>query len=198
MGRATEGLSGTGRGGRGRILRGTIGALCMLAAACATKPTPRATPDIRTVVMDGTMTRREISLRQEASVGQVNLPQSPAQVWAALPGVFATLGIDVTTHDVSAGTMGNTAYSARRIEGRRMSHYLDCGIGATVPIADEYEVTLGVLVRLNKGEDGQTVLTTSLDAFAKNRAVSGNAVHCQSYGTLERRIASLVSEKITS
>jgi hypothetical protein len=146
--------------------------------------------------MDGSVRRTSIDLRQEASVGQVKLTRTVREVWAALPAVFEQLEIDVTRQDPSAGVIGNDGYRARRIEGQRMSRYVDCGLGPTRSNADEYDVTLAVLVRVSSGEEGGTLVTTSLDAFAKDRAVSGNSVHCTSYGTLERRIGMLVTEKV--
>lgn len=172
---------------------------CFLTIACApahTAPNPRATPDLRTVVMDGSVRRTRVDLRQEASVGSVSLLAEPARVWTALHSVFDRLDIEVTTADVNGGLIGNAGYDVRSIEGHRLSRYFDCGSGLTSQLADAKTVTLAVMVHVQSAPKGVTVVTTTVDAFAHDRALSGNATHCVSRGRLERRIAELVQEEV--
>jgi hypothetical protein len=169
-------------------------------AGCApsgTRPIPSSTPDLRTVIVGGTLERTAtVDLRNEAAVGERLMEASVGEVWAVLPAVFAQLEIEPTTVDASAAVMGNPAYRARRVEGQRMSRYLDCGRVLGRDYADSYEITLGVMIQLAPGPDGRAYLRTVVDAYARDRGVSGNPVHCITWGSLERRIAELVTEKL--
>jgi len=174
---------------------------CVLAAACAPSHAPpdsRATPDLRTVVMDGSVRHTIVDLRQEASVGRVSLLAEPASVWAALHSAFERLGIDVTTADVNTGLIGNSGYEARSIEGHRLSRYFDCGSGLSSQLTDSKVVTVAVMVHVQSAPKGVTVVTTTVDAFAHDRALSSNATHCVSRGRLESRIAELVQDEVES
>jgi len=114
-------------------------------------------------------------------------------VLMALPAVYTTLGVPDHGIDPESGIYGNRSFRARRIEGNRLSNYIDCGQGATaVPNADQFQVTMLVVTALAPGEDGGTIVTTTVDATGRPRAVAGNSVHCQSKGELEMRVAQLV------
>lgn len=174
---------------------------CLLFIGCApahAPPDPRATPDLRTIVLAGSVKPTSVDLRQEASVGRVSLLAEPASVWTALHVVFEQLEIEVTTADVSAGLIGNGGYPARSIEGHRLSRYFDCGSGLTSQLGNTNTVTVAIMVHVQSAPKGVTVVTTTVDAFAHNRALSGNATHCVSRGRLERRIAELVQEEVES
>lgn len=134
-----------------------------------------------------------IKMHNEPGVGSRLLDAPIDSVWVALPQVYDLLGIPDAAADLGQMTFGNLGYRARRIEGQRLSTYVDCGMGVTaVPTADQYQVTLSVLTRLTPADDGGTLLTTAVEATAKPRAVSSNPVYCQSKGTLEMRVAQLV------
>lgn len=169
-------------------------------AACAPRNTtlsPSATPDLTTVIVAGsTRLRDPVNLRNQATVGQRTLTATVTQVWAVLPAVFAQLGIEATRVDSSEGVIGNPAYRARRIEGKRMSEYLDCGRSFGSNYADQYAVTLGILVQLVSSPGGGTVVRTVVDAYARDPSQNGNAVHCITWGSLERRIGDLVAERL--
>lgn len=176
-----------------------LGCICILGAACApqhAQPDSRATPDLRTVVIDRKGNRNMVDLRQEASVGRVSLLAEVASVWAALHSAFDELGIEVTTADVNAGLIGNSGYDARSIEGHRLSRYFDCGSGLASQLGDSRVVTVAVMAHVQSAPKGVTVVTTTVDAFAHDRALSGNPTHCVSRGRLERRIADLVQEHV--
>jgi hypothetical protein len=77
-----------------------------------------------------------------------------------------------------------------------MSTYFDCGTGLGGPNADRYEVTIYMMVQLLGPLAQGTMVRTVVDAFAKPRDVSGNAVHCVSKGVLERRVVELMTETV--
>ena len=146
------------------------------------------------VPLGGLATLGAIRLASDASVEENRVPASPADVWVALSPAFETLQIEAAAVDATAMMMGNPDFTPRLIEGRRLSTYLDCGVGPAGANADQYLVTLQWMVWLDPAPEGGTLVTTSLDAYARPRDVAGNAVHCVSRGALERRLAELITE----
>lgn len=134
-------------------------------------------------------------LRHQADVGRRTVPASPTAVWGVLADVFDQLEIDVGYVDASAGVMGNEGSRVRRIEGVRLSRWLDCGMGSVQAVADSHQVTLAVMVQLLPTENGTTVQTT-VDAAARDRSQSSGSLHCVSHGRLEQRIPQLVMERL--
>lgn len=129
----------------------------------------------------------------EPGVGSRVVPAAVDSVWEVLPRVYEQLGIPEPGEDRARMTFGSQAFRARRVEGERLSRYIDCGMGPTaVPNADSYQVALTVLTTLSRAGDGGTEVTTMVDANARPRAVAGNPIHCQSKGVLEMRVAQLV------
>ena len=116
-------------------------------------------------------------------------------LWGALPEVYEILGIPVEYSDPSARRMGNERLSVRRIEGQRLSRFVDCGSGITArPNADAYAVTLQVVTELRPGPGpGQTTVESWLTGSARPVETSGGTVGCTSKGTLEVRIAELLA-----
>lgn len=168
-------------------------------AGCAprgTSATPAVTPNLSTVILAGTADLQRVDLRNESSVGQRMVTGTLVEVWAVLPAVFAQLGIETTRVDSGEAVIGNPGYRARRIEGQRMSRYLDCGRSFGRDYADQYAVTLGVLVQLAPAADGGTIVRTVVDAYARDPSQNGSPVHCITWGSLERRVGDLVAEKL--
>jgi hypothetical protein len=167
--------------------------------ACATQARPPSTtPTLNTVFVSPAYGRtpQGVDLRHESTVGERAVPATVSQVWSVLPAIFEQLDIETTTVDPAGAVMGNAGYLARRVEGRRLSSYLDCGRSFGREYADAYSVTLGVLVQLVTSADGQTLVRTVLDAYARDPGQSSGSVHCITWGSLERRIGDLVVEKL--
>jgi hypothetical protein len=139
-----------------------------------------------------------MDFRNESSMGQRTVDASIVDAWAVLPEVLAQLEIEANRVDSREAIMGNTGYRARRIEGERMSRYFDCGRSFGTEYADQYAVTLAVVVQLVSSADGGTIVRTFLDAYARDQALSGNSVHCITKGSLERRVGELVAERLAS
>ncbi len=170
-----------------------------LITACAPRASvpASATPNLSSVSIRDASDRADFfELRHESSVGQRTVNGTIAEVWAVLPAVFAHLGIETTRVDSREGIMGNPGYRARRVEGQRLSAFLDCGRSFGREYADQYTVTLGVLVHLVPSTDGGTVVRTVLDAYARDPSMGGSSVHCITWGSLERRIGELVAERL--
>ncbi|MBM4183601.1 MAG: hypothetical protein FJ207_05165 [Gemmatimonadetes bacterium] len=180
--------------------RALLAALAPLAIACAAPrvaPPPSATPNLTsTMVMSPNGRAAPLDLRHESSVGQRTVAASLVAVWAVLPAVFAQLEVEPTRVDSSEAVIGNPNFRARRIEDRRMSDWLDCGRAFGREYADHYTVSIGLLVQLVPAAEGGTIVRTVLDAYARDPSTSGNAVHCITWGSLERRIGELVAERV--
>ncbi len=120
------------------------------------------------------------------------------QVWSVLPRVYEELGIPLGGIDARSRQLGNAQFQPRRIGGSRLSRFLDCGSSVGVSsYADTYEVTMSLTTRVKESDDGRAVVQTQLHAVAEPKAVMGDPVFCTSKGTLERRIAELVAEKVS-
>lgn len=135
-----------------------------------------------------------VEIHTSAGVGQRTFGAPADRIWALLPEVFAILDIPVTTGDARRAQFGNEGYLARRVEGKRMSSYVDCGTSLSGVMADTHDITLMALVRLAPADDGGTVVMAIVDATGRPRATGGNSIHCQSKGVLEKRISDLVAE----
>lgn len=156
-------------------------------------PAPEAVSPVSISARHGGLADAEI--RNAPTAVAATVSASRDAVWRALPVVYERLGVPEAGGDPAQWLFGNLEFRPRRIDGERLSRFLDCGRGITaVPRADEYDVTMSVVTRLEPGEHGGTRVETTVVGSGRPRAVSGNAVHCQSEGTLEIRIAELVAE----
>lgn len=172
-----------------------LAAVAAVSCAPPSRPEPAATSisTLSVVNPDGSAPE-SIDLRHQPDVGQSTVSAPFTAVWTVLPGVFERLEIPVLEVDASAGLMGNQGYRARRVEGQRMSRWLDCGRGPVRANADVYEVTLSVVVQVLAAPDDATTVRTTVDAYARDRSLSGSSIHCISWGALERRVAELAAE----
>jgi len=111
--------------------------------------------------------------------------------------VFGTLGVPTRTMEPAAYTIGLEAGRISRIEGGRLSQHLECGNGILGPNADHYDVTMTFLVQLGGHASGGTSIRTTLDAWARPRAASGEPLHCASTRALERRLMQLIQLELS-
>jgi hypothetical protein len=176
------------------VLVAAGGAACSARAPDATEAAATSFTALSVVNPDGRS--RVYDLRHQGGVAHATVTGSPSAVWAVLPSVFEYLDIEVTRVDAGAAVMGNTGYRAGRIEGERLSRFVDCGRGPMRPFADEYEVTLSVVVQLLAGDSDVTTVRTLVDGYARDRTTSSGGIHCVSFGSLERRIGELVAERL--
>ncbi len=136
----------------------------------------------------------ELTMHSGTLPSSSSVPARVDSVWMTLPIVFEQLGVPTTVVDRAGYRIGNTRFTPRRIEGKRLSQYIECGYGVTSSNnADTYFVTMSLATYLTAREDGGTLIQTSIEASARPREVSGNSVRCASKGTLETRILELVT-----
>lgn len=111
------------------------------------------------------------------------------QAWAALPGAYAALGIrPAGVQDPAARRYGAGPVTLRRINGERVSRFVDCGSTMSIPNADSYAVTFRIVTQLIPDATGATRVQTVLEATARPRDTAGNTVDCTSTGYAERLI----------
>jgi hypothetical protein len=135
-----------------------------------------------------------VEVRNEASVSESSVSGSLRTVWNVMPNVFERLQIEMNYIDSGAGVIGNGNFRPRRLGGRSLSTYLECGSGLTGPYADAYAVRMSLLVQLSPAPEGRTLVRTSIDAYAEDRAVNSRPIHCTSKGVLERQIWDMIGQ----
>ena len=107
--------------------------------------------------------------------------------------MYERLGVEGAGLMPGQPVYGAQGFRPRRLEGKRLSSWIDCGTGMTaIPKADEYRVTMSLVSRVSPDAGGATRLETVLTASARPSSNAGDPVNCQSNGRLEARVAELV------
>lgn len=162
---------------------------------CAGGPAPRrseprvvdTTGDLASPGAAQTRPAETIRISNESSVSAHVVEAPLERVWTALQEVYQELELPVSRFEPAEGFIGNDGFNVRRIDGRRMSRYLDCGQGMTGPHADDYAITMSLYTVVDTHGQG-TELVIDLDAMGRPRDTAGNTVHCVSEGRLEALI----------
>lgn len=120
------------------------------------------------------------------------------QVWAALPLVYADLGIPLTVNNSQTKVIGNEGWKVRRSIARVPLHrYLDCGSSGTMRNAETYEVTLSIVTTIVPNPNGGSVVSTAISGVGRNPITSNtNPVRCASLGDLEIRVRDMVQRRV--
>ena len=169
----------------------TLVGTCLI-VGCASGPPPTlgrsAERDIRVEARSGTVVQARLNSDERIRTADLALDLDSA--WARLREVLEAIGLPVDHVDESAHTIGHGGESISRVDGKRMSTYLDCGVGTTAqPYADFYRVVMSYEVLLAAGAEESTVRAEMrVQATATPRDVSGNALRCTSKGRLERLV----------
>ena len=189
---------------RSSFSRAALVLLCIFGSACASgggTSTAGSGPAVvvpRDAGFDGGTQVRGGFTNVVSSVQDSVVAEPRATVWAVMPDVFETLGIETPTVDPRSFVIGNPGTRIARISGSsRLSTYLDCGIGILGQNADRQEVTLQVMVQLAGYPGGGTLVRTTLDAYARPRDTAGDPIHCSSQRTLEREIVNLIAAELS-
>ena len=174
-----------------------VGLLAVAAGGCASggggerDPVPEQTRTVMRVAG-----YQPIEITNEAGLGVRTIEVAAETVWGVVGGVYTQLEIPVEQSDPRIMQIGNPGYTARRIERDRMNTFVDCGHDLAGPLANQYDITLAVATRLTSNGPESTRIVTMVDAYGRPRAVSGNTIHCQSRGELEKRIAQRIAEAL--
>src|SRR3970040_1379151 len=122
-----------------------IGVL-LVAAACGTAPPGIATapaPPPRAMDAAGDT---DVRLQRDIFVGESALAADPASVWKLLPVVWAELDLPVAQASNTARSMRSGVFRApRRIAGKPLADYFDCGYSVAGPRVNLWDVFLEVV-----------------------------------------------------
>lgn len=175
----------------------TVLAALFTLSACAAGSGSGATPRERDqVVVDPQGGFTDVLRIENESLVTRRVIDAPVnRVWSALLEVYEELEIPVGELDEARGQVGNAGFPVRRIAGRRMAEYVDCGHGVAGPKANEYAVRVALFTTVRPHEEG-TELVTDMDATARPRDVSGSTIHCTSEGRLEALIVQRVEDRL--
>jgi hypothetical protein len=124
------------------------------------------------------------------------LAVTDARVFAAMPAVFAKLGVPLTVVDSSAKAMGAVRVLTRRpVGGERLSLLLECGTGSYGPNAERYSVQLTLVARTMAIDSTHSEVRTIVSGNASPNGLSTN-VGCSSTGRLEERFVELLRKEL--
>jgi hypothetical protein len=166
-------------------------------AACAPPVTPTPAPErILAVDSDGRVIRRSTS--DENARASFAAPMDI--VWSALVLSYADLGIDPTVADRSIGRYGNGGFPApRRLAGRPLSDFFQCGSGLTGPYIDSGRLTANVVTSIHPGPGGTTIATTyATGTLRRNEGTSTDPIICASTGALEEYLRIGIESRLTT
>ena len=161
--------------------------------ACASSGTGSAPRPAETVRATGgaSMASGSTGVSVIPTSSEVNMTiASPMNlVWRAMPGVYQSLKIPLTTVDQASHTIGNEGMKAlKKLGDVALSKYIDCGNSQIGPNADSYDVHLSIVSQLAANANGTTTLTTNLIASARPLTYAQEYSHCSSRGVLEAKI----------
>jgi hypothetical protein len=169
-------------------MRVVIAALAVLATpALGQAPRARVSlPAYRAPVVLDTL-----AIREEFSA-------APGAVHSALVVAVTEMGLEPTVRDSLRGIVSNPELvTFRRLAGKAMSFWLDCGIGMTGRYADTHRVTLAWAALLDPLPDGRTRVGIGVSGSAIERGGTTNtAVQCNTTGALEAAITERVRKTL--
>ncbi|MFC1661196.1 hypothetical protein ACFL3S_07050 [Gemmatimonadota bacterium] len=115
------------------------------------------------------------------------------QVWQEMPSALSFLGIPVRSIDDSTGVIWTGPFEPENLGGKRLSLYLDCGSShGAVHYADSYRVTMAIVVRVRAEPTGGTRVENVIEAVARSKGGTGDAMSCSSLGRLLTRMTEVV------
>ncbi|MDT8341913.1 MAG: hypothetical protein RQ751_10410 [Longimicrobiales bacterium] len=107
-----------------------------------------------------------------------------ATTWRAMERVVSELKLPVGRHDGNTGTI-EVRGRLPRLDGRRMSDWVDCGIDLNGAVADQSYIDMVLTLQVVPAGEGQTVVDTHMIAQAQPRRNARARVPCTSRTTLE-------------
>lgn len=167
-------------------------AFALLLGACASSagdlPSVR-TERVRTVIDTGAPNTSPFMVETvaETNIASDAAPGAPAALWPALVQVYADLGLEPNGADSRNYVLQVKDQRVRRLDGKLLSTFLDCGSGNNGQYANVYDVFVTLQTLLLPAEGGATTVRTQFEAYARD-AHSNAPIRCTSRRTLEKRI----------
>jgi hypothetical protein len=153
-------------------------------------PSPQRTGELRDVVQteDGLVLRTTPDYAIKGGLAKP-LDESFADMLIA----YEKLGIQTTTNDSGAHTVGNMQVTAlHRLNGEDLSRYFECGRdGLGTPRADRYRITFTVISTLSKDGPNATKVETLVTARGTDPGGNGSDVYCSTTGRLENELVKI-------
>jgi len=120
---------------------------------------------------------------------------TPDEAWKSVLATYSGLKLPITSYDDQKHTISSTqTRTPRKLGGKPLRDYLDCGSGISGPRVDSYDVAYTLVTTVSPAEGDSTAVHSTLVASATNPSgTSGGPVDCATTGQLERRIAQLVA-----
>lgn len=173
----------------------------LLASACATTasaPSGPPPPDRESRILT-TGSGADVYIAGDVRAQTVIFAATPDRVWSELLAVYEEMEIPLTTVDRRAGRMGNGQFMAlRRLAGRPMTSYVNCGSNITGAIAATNRIQMSVTSELAPVGGDSTRVQTWITAVAHSiEGASRNAMACNSTGALERQVADRLGRRLS-
>lgn len=185
-----------------RDARSLILGAAVAAVGCASggAPAPRATTEqVVTVSARDDLPLASVVITRDEFVSRAELAGPRDEAWRALPAVFEEVGLPRPVTDRATWTAQVRNHPVRRRLGEdRLSRFLDCGRDIGGAYADSYSIRLTVTVELREGSGEHAVALTRVDATGQRIDGTGGTVRCNSYGTLEQRLITVLQLRLVA
>ena len=166
----------------------TIAPAVLLVEGCTPTNTPRVelAPDrVLVVDSDGTVIRRSTGDER----ARVKFAEPMDRVRRALVVSYADAGISLSIADSATGQYGNAGFVVpRRVMGRPIGQFFDCGSGLTGPLVEAGRVTGVVVTTLSAQPDGATASTFVAGTLRRSDGSSTDPIVCSSTGAMEEHL----------
>jgi hypothetical protein len=170
--------------------------LVLTLAACASsnlQEKSTATTTVRSAVAP----KQAMDITRETTVTTTYFEASRERVWNALLAAHEAIGIPLSSGDAASGrAIFELTNQIRTVASKPASRYVDCGIGSAGARADSYRLTVRLTHTLQATTSGGTALLISMQAWARNPALSSDPVPCSSRGVLETEISGMVTTRL--
>jgi hypothetical protein len=170
-------------------MRGMLTTLCLVALAStgAAQTSQTRTSETRLESASGQTYSVQMTSAVNGDAQALAVPREDA--WRALVTVYQELGLEVHGVDTASTTLAVRAQRVRRrLAGRPLTTFFDCGSNMAGPIASSYTLFVSLTSRVSATPTGSQ-LETVAEAVARDPTSNSPPIACSTRGTLERRIA---------
>jgi hypothetical protein len=167
------------------------------AVGCASGSTSTTSrPQTMRVVGQGGLAGSQVSMTASSTSSTTKLDFPLEAIWRSLAFAYDSLKIPITTIDPKRHLFGNEGMKVRQKLGNVMlSKYIDCGQAQIGPSADSYDVYMEVTTTVRSISAGQSEVSTLVTSAAKPLTFGQEYSSCQTKGTIETAISSIVAAK---